>query len=207
MKGKLVAFTPKLNNGVHETYQGQKGLLYKFTVTFNCNGTDRIGTANSTKQSPSWKVGDEYTFDETSKEFNGSTYINFSGIKSVDAAGFTGQKKSDPAFILQKCFECAVECSFSFFEVNTSIYKEESESQLIGTFYDFIVSHKEESERWSALTALRLAVGKYSRLNALLSIQGKHTSWILDNAKAIMSAMSNVIQNTIKDDNQSVANK
>jgi len=188
MKGKLVAFTPKLNNGVQETYQGEKGLLYKFVVTFNTDGADVIGTANSSKQTPSWKVGDEYTYEERrNTSSQGTVYISFSGIKSVNATPFGG-KKSDPSFIIQKGFECAVECAVKFWNINLDTFKPEYLDAMINSIFERIMKLEKENERWAYISAIRLATLKYELLGAAYKIEGKHSKWLTDSAEAIYNA-------------------
>ena len=192
MKGKLVAFTPKLNNGAHETYQGEKGLLYKFVVTFNTNGVDVTGTANSSKQQPSWKVGEEYNYDERrNTSSQGTVYISFSGIKSVNATPFSG-KKTDPTFIIQKAFECAVECSIKFWNVNIDTYREEYLDAMINDVFERIMKRDKENERWAYISAIRLATLKYELLGAASKIEGKHSKWLYDSADVIYNVTLDV---------------
>lgn len=88
MIAKITKFEPLIINGLHSTYSGSKGTLYKFTVTFD-NGT--MGTANSTKQSPSWVIGEEYSFDIS--EYNG--YFNIKGMKPVSSPYQAGSKSAN----------------------------------------------------------------------------------------------------------------
>ena len=44
MEGKIVKFSPKADaGGNHETYNGTRGLLYKFNMTMLINGTEETG--------------------------------------------------------------------------------------------------------------------------------------------------------------------
>lgn len=82
-KSILKGFAPKIKNGVQETYNGQNGVLYKYIASFE-NGD--AGEANSTSQAPKWKIGAEYTYDFSSREYNGSTYYNIKSLKQVEVA-------------------------------------------------------------------------------------------------------------------------
>lgn len=88
MQSKLKSFSKKMNGSVHETFQGQKGLLYKFNAVME-NGDE--GGLNSTKSDPSWQVGAEYIYD---KETNAQGYTNLKNFKKVDSQPFTGSSNS-----------------------------------------------------------------------------------------------------------------
>ena len=105
-QSKMKSFEKKMANGVHATYQGAKGTLYKFMVTFE-NGD--VGEANSTKTEPSWKIGDEYTYE---KSTNGN-YTNIKGMKKVETGGgYSGgggnSKANDPEYQRQQTFIWAI---------------------------------------------------------------------------------------------------
>ena len=58
---KLTAFEPsKDKHGNHKTFEGGFGTLWKFIVTFD-NGDK--GEASSSRESPSWKIGDEFSYE------------------------------------------------------------------------------------------------------------------------------------------------
>lgn len=82
-KSILKGFAPKVKNGVQETYNGQNGVLYKYIASFE-NGD--AGEANSTSQAPKWKIGAEYTYDLSSREYNGNTYYSIKSLKQVEVA-------------------------------------------------------------------------------------------------------------------------
>lgn len=104
-QSKMKSFEKRMTNGVHDTFQGGKGLLYKFTVTFENGDT---GGANSTKSEPSWKIGDEYTYE---KSVTGN-YTNFKGMKKVEqGGGYSGggnSKANDPEYQRQQTFIWAI---------------------------------------------------------------------------------------------------
>lgn len=91
MEANLKSFEPLMNNGNHDSYIGQHGTMWKFTMEFE-DGTK--GNAQSPKQQPSWKIGDTYIFDVV--ENNG--YKNIKGMKPKDS-NFNnggGGKKENP---------------------------------------------------------------------------------------------------------------
>lgn len=87
-KAKLTGFQPAINNqtGQQKTWQGNNGLMYYFTVQFS-DGTS--GEAGSTKDKPSWKIGEEYTFETEVNQYG----TKIKGMKSADApqGGFGGK--------------------------------------------------------------------------------------------------------------------
>lgn len=72
-QSKLKSVEKKMIDGVHATYQGDKGKFYKFIVEFE-NGDK--GGSMSTKEQPTWTIGTEYTYD---KEVKGE----FTNIKNI----------------------------------------------------------------------------------------------------------------------------
>ena len=200
MQGKLISFTPLLQNGVHSTFQGKNGLLYKFTVTLDADGKQYVGTANSTKQQPTWKVGEKYLFEHSTSGAN-NEYSNIKGLKPVDGYG-SKSKLFDPSFSIQKCFEAAVECTLMFFEINPDLYiSQEVEDQLLNAVYKHIVGSPETSEarRWMNISGMRLSIAKM-RANGLFgkSEDDTLTSWMFRQAKAISDAMEDTVKETIK---------
>lgn len=152
----LKSFTPLIVNNQHSTYQGKNGLLYKFTVVFEDEGVQTTGTANSTKQQPSWKIGDKYTYESTTN--NG--YVNIKNIKPVEDK-FT--PKSNPTFVIQKCFEGAYESVFKFFKTFPEHYKDQAtEEKFVSMIYNWIMQESDEQKRWIRNTAIKLAVEKLS---------------------------------------------
>ncbi len=119
-QSKLKSVAPTIINGVHSTFAGQKGILYKFTIEFE-NGDK--GGANSTKPTPSWQVGLEYTYTKTQ---NGE-YINFKDLKKVETTPFVG--KGDYVYHLDKPevvrahdIQFAIKASLSYATKKMEIY-------------------------------------------------------------------------------------
>ena len=198
MKGKLISFSPKMTNGVHETYSGDKGLMYKFEIELTCEGAENIkGTANSSKQSPSWKVGDEYTYEV--KYFGANQqFVNIGGLKPVN--GFSGGgKKPNPGFVVQKAFEAAVEVAIKFCSLNKDQYSDKVEADMIGFFFNLIVEVKDENSRWSRISALRLILLKYELLRDKLVIE-KASKWFKESVIAAANSMEETVANTLKID-------
>lgn len=79
-KSKLKSFEPKMKDGSHETWSNDNRIYYKFIVTLE-NGDS--GECSSTKQTPSWKIGEEYTYNFS---INGN-YTNIRKFKAVNTGG------------------------------------------------------------------------------------------------------------------------
>jgi len=79
-QSKMTRWEPRMKNGVHESFTGQHGVLYKFDVEFD-NGD--IGEANSPNQTPKWVVGKEYTYTLESNQYGNK----IKGMKMVPDAG------------------------------------------------------------------------------------------------------------------------
>lgn len=78
MASKLKSIEKKMYNGVHETWTSDKGKYFKFTVVFENGDT---GTAMSTKETPSWKIGTNYTYDKTTSE---KGFVSIKSMKDAD---------------------------------------------------------------------------------------------------------------------------
>ncbi len=114
MEGKIVKFSPKLDaGGNHETYNGTRGLLYKFNMTMLINGTEETGECNSNRPDPSWVVGDNYSFERRVQGAQGQ-YIHYSALKNMSKPFVpkSGSSFSNPidklAFAKQKALEAAM---------------------------------------------------------------------------------------------------
>ncbi len=202
MQGKLISFSPLLINGVHSTFTGQNGVMYKFTVTLEADGKQYVGTSNSTKQQPSWKVGSMYNFDHV---MNGE-YSNIKGLKAVDAGNNFSGKKPDPSFSIQKCFEAAVECTLLFFELNQEYYKDQAtEDKMLEYTYSHILGPvgTSEQKRWMNISGMRLALAKM-RANGMFNKDDFKTlsEWLFAQAKAISDTMETVVKQTIESENK-----
>jgi hypothetical protein len=84
-QSKITAFEKVFNGqGEHKTWVSDKfpGTNYEFKVTFE-NGD--VGTGSSKSAEGGWKIGTEYTYEKSSREYNGNTYHSFKNIKSLDS--------------------------------------------------------------------------------------------------------------------------
>lgn len=89
MKAKIKDFRPIVNdNGDHMTFSTDKGTFYKFSIEFD-DGTR--GIANSKKDTPSWKIGVDYTFDKEEK--NGFVNIRKLTEFKEEGSGYTSSNK------------------------------------------------------------------------------------------------------------------
>ena len=80
-QGVLKSIEPKMENGVHGTFQGDKGLNYKFTISLDDKDVITTGTAMSSKIQPSWKIGDLYSYEKTIAGASGQ-YINIKVLRT-----------------------------------------------------------------------------------------------------------------------------
>lgn len=117
MEGKLIKFTPKVDpGGNHETFNGTRGILYKFNVTMLVNGTEETAECNSNTTNPKWIVGDTYEFDRRVNGAQGQ-FIKYTGMKNISKpfvpkSSGGGSQFGNPAdklsFAKQKALECAM---------------------------------------------------------------------------------------------------
>lgn len=196
MQGKLISFTAKVNNGIHESYTGSNGTLYKFNVTMDVNGTQITGTAMSKNTQPNWKLNEVYTFDEKISGQNGQ-YRNFSNMKPIN--GFNGQKKSDPKFVLQKCFEGALECAFNFMKVTKSPYDDKALDGLSNLFWNTVINGNEQ-RRWINLSTLRLAIQKIEIMPETAFNGMKKSEWVVSQVKFLGDTMQTTVNNQAEND-------
>ena len=195
-KGILKSFVPKMNGNVQDSYTGQHGTLYKFVVTLEENGVQTTGEANAKSQSPSWKVGTEYTYEVV---VNGN-YTNIKNMKDANATPFGGGKKPDPSFVVQKAFECACECTLKFMSVNKESYTEAIEGQMLNVFFNKLIEVKDEKQRWMRISAMRIIVEKYATFHTQLKIEGKSSAWILSNIDHLAGVMSENVKIVVEND-------
>lgn len=84
-QSKLKSFEPVIKDGVHSSYTTANGTFYNFIVEMESGDK---GQCSSSKTSPSWKVGDEYTYEVVT---NGN-YTNIKKLKPVNSFGGGGSK-------------------------------------------------------------------------------------------------------------------
>ena len=195
-KGILKSFVPKMNGNVQDSYTSQHGTLYKFLVILEENGVSTTGEANAKSQSPSWKVGTEYTYEVV---INGN-YTNIKNMKDANATPFGGGKKSDPSFVVQKAFECACECTLKFMSVNKESYTEAIEVQMLNVFFNKLIEVKDEKQRWMRISAMRIIVEKYATFHSQLKIEGKPSAWVLSNIDHLAGVMSENVKIVVEND-------
>lgn len=98
MKSKLKAFEAKIKGNSQESFTSSYGKqMFVFTVFFE-DGTE--GEANSTREQPHWKIGDEYTFEREVKTFDWGTITKIKGMKKLEEEG--QYSKSSPSSRHQK---------------------------------------------------------------------------------------------------------
>ena len=200
--GKLVSFVPLMNGNIQATYESDKGKYWKFTVTFNNNGTTDTGTAMSKDESPKWKIGDEYSYERNVSGASGQ-YVNFKGLKNLSNP-FTpgsGSKGPSPEFGVQKAFECAVECTLKFFELNPDIYSQAAEDSVLNKMWLHILDGS-ESLRWINMSAMRLALLKMQAggHNFREPKEMKISDWLFSSAKNIADTMESSIKQQVETD-------
>lgn len=200
--GKLVSFVPLMNGNVQATYESDKGKYWKFTVTFNSNGVNDTGTAMSKDESPKWKIGDNYSYE---RSVSGSTgqYVNFKGLKNLSNPFVPGggSKGPSPEFGVQKAFECAVECTLKFFELNPDIYSQAAEDSVLNKMWLHILDGS-ESRRWINMSAMRLALLKMQAggHNFREPKEMKISDWLFSSAKNIADTMESSVKQQVETD-------
>jgi hypothetical protein len=202
-QGKLKSFVPLLaSDGTQQTYVSDKGTNYKFTVEFHNADVVTIGTAMSNKTQPSWKIGDEYSYEKTVSGANGQ-YINIKGMKNLTNP-FTpggGSKGPSPEFGVQKAFECAIECTLKFFELNPDIYSQQAEDSVLNKIWAFILDGT-ESRRWINMSAMKLSLLKMQANGHTFREpkEMKISDWLFNNAKAIADSMETTVKAQVETD-------
>ena len=201
-QGKLKSFVALMVNGAHATYVGDRGTNYKFTVELENNGVVTKGTAMSNKQQPSWKIGDEYSYEKTVSGAEGQ-YTNIKTLKNLSNP-FTpggGSKGPSPEFGVQKAFECAVECTLKFFELNQEIYSQVAEDSVLNKMWLYILEGS-ESRRWINMSAMRLSLLKMQANghNFREPKDMKLSDWLFSNAKLVADNMEVAVKAQVETD-------
>lgn len=201
-QGILKIIEPKMENGVHGTFQGSQGLNYKFTISLDNNGLITTGTAMSSKVQPSWKIGDLYSYEKTVAGASGQ-FTNIKALKNLSNP-FTpggGSKGPSPEFGVQKAFECAIECALKFFELNPDIYSQQVEDAVINKMWLFILEGT-DSRRWINMSAMRLSLLKMQvgGHNFREPKDMKISDWLFMNAKNIADAMEATVKAQVETD-------
>lgn len=200
-QGILKSFVPKMDaNGAQEVYVGDKGTNYKFTVVLENNGIATTGTAMSNKTQPSWKIGDEYSYEKTVSGASGQ-YVNIKTLKNLSNPFVPGGSKGpSPEFGVQKAFECALECTFKFFELNPDIYSQVAEDAVINKMWLFMLEGT-ENRRWINMSAMRLSLLKLqANGNFDMVAGGKISDWLFTKAKTIADSMEGAVKNQVEID-------
>lgn len=208
-QGKLKSFVALMINGVQSTYVGDRGTNYKFTVSFENNNIITTGTAMSSKEQPSWKIGDEYSYEKTITGASGQ-YINIKAMKNLSNP-FTpggGSKGPSPEFGVQKAFECAIECALKFFELNPDIYSQQVEDAVINKMWLFMLEGT-DNRRWINMSAMRLSLLKMQvgGHNFREPKDMKISDWLFMNAKNIADAMEATVKAQVETDKANKVNQ
>ena len=200
--GKLVSFVPLMNGNIQATYESDKGKYWKFTVTFNSNGANDTGTAMSKDESPKWKIGDEYSYERNVSGASGQ-YVNFKSLKNLSNPFVPGggSKGPSPEFGVQKAFECAVECTLKFFELNPDIYSQAAEDSVLNKMWAYILDGS-ESRRWINMSAMRLSLLKMQvgGHNFREPKEMKISDWLFGNSKIVADNMEAAVKQQVEID-------
>lgn len=112
MKGKIISFSPKMTNGTQETFSFNNKNYYVFIVTADIDGNVQIGDANSTSDSPKWKIGEEceITIEKNDKATGGNKFrIKYeSGSSGSSGRSYGKPKEERMEIISQNAFSTAV---------------------------------------------------------------------------------------------------
>ena len=202
-KGILKSFVAKNDaNGVQETWVNDGKTNYKFTIEFHKDAVVTIGTCMSNKQQPSWKIGDEYSYEKNVSGASGQ-YINIKSLKNLTNP-FTpggGSKGPSPEFGVQKAFECAVECTLKFFELNPDIYSQAAEDSVLNKIWLYILDGS-ESRRWINMSAMRLSLLKMQAggHNFREPKDMKISDWLFGNSKIVADNMEAAVKQQVEVD-------
>lgn len=112
MKGKIISFSPKMTNGAQETFSFNNKNYYVFIVTADIDGNVQIGDANSTSDSPKWKIGEpcEITVEKNDKATGGNKFkLKFEQSSTgYSGGGYKKPKEERMEIISQNAFSTAV---------------------------------------------------------------------------------------------------
>lgn len=175
--GVVKSFAPKMNEGVHETFESANGTLYIYHVTMEIDGVQEVGEANGKTTKGSWSVGTKYQFERAVRGASGQ-FISYKGFKKLDESGapvtsgggYGGAKKSAGnysanklEFAIQKAVECAYSTTHKFWLVNA---KEENGSikpgdfmiykKPVNNFLKFLLQEKNEASIWLRIASLNI---------------------------------------------------
>jgi len=181
MENKILSATPKIKNGVQETYVSDKGTFYKYTVSFD---NDSTGTAMGKYPEPRYVIGERYTYEK--KENNG--YITFSAIKRVENKiipphqqgqqsnvyiSYWDQPKTVHYKMKPLCYKYSVTYFSLLKEEDIKIYNRMELllkiDQLATALLDFVYEIKDNRQKWARLNLIELAINEAARLPILLS--------------------------------------
>jgi len=71
--------------GQQDSYNGKNGLLYKYNLVF-ANGDSGEGSAKTTTKV--FPIGKNCSYVKYTREYNGTIFMSFSGVKDVDAPAY-----------------------------------------------------------------------------------------------------------------------
>lgn len=182
----IKSFGPKMTDGVHETYNGSNGLLYKFLMTVITDGKEETGEVNSNKVSPSWKLGPVYTMERVTRGQTGQ-FISYSKLNNTEAPatgggskpyGGGGGKKDTMAFAKQKLVEGAYMVATRFWQSVENhdpihvITKAEHFDATAKVFAKWLLSFTDEQGMWYSLSALTI-VSERDMVLPIQPVEGK----------------------------------
>lgn len=200
MQGKLLSISPKMKEGVQETYTGKNGLLYIHVVTMEINGTPEVGDANSKSTSPPWKTGDNYSFERAVNGAQGQ-FIHYSKLENLTnpkpafvPGGGGGGKAGGIEFAKQKAAECAYHATAIFWSnpVNKVQFKAEIYHGPTTVFYKHIVETGVEKDIWLNIAAFNALCDRSEKVYHLDHIEG------LTNAQTWTNAADKIKEHIIQ---------
>lgn len=158
-KSILEGFQPKMKNGVHDTFTGAIGKMYKFVITF-ANGD--TGDILSTKEQPTWSIGTEYSYDISEREYNGRISYLIKNLKT-DKYNTTSTSFKSIEEWQSHAMQVAIEIT-SIYYLNRNENHDYSD-KMIDTIYNWIegVVNGNDKMYWRAFSIIK------SSMNFLLS--------------------------------------
>ena len=174
MISKLKSFEAKIKGNEQESFTGQYGLKYVFTVYFE-DGTE--GEANSPKQQPSWNIGKEYSYTLKQHEYQGS-FTNKIQMKQVEEGGSkstggapkynktpqSGYKQSS-GYKMTPEKQKMIMCQVALIATNSIMHKmQEDHSVIVRHFLSYLIKEGAKHDPISLQGALKIAAEYYQQI-------------------------------------------
>lgn len=164
MISKLKSFEAKIKGNEQESFSGNYGVMYVFTVYFE-DGTE--GEANSTKQQPSWNIGKEYEYTKDVKTFDWGTVTKIK-MKQVKEEGSYGNKPAASkggGYKMTPEKQKMIMCQVALIATNSIMHKmQEDHSVIVRHFLSYLIKEGAKHDPISLQGALKIAAEYYQQI-------------------------------------------